>query len=75
MELLPSQHKYVIELLSKHNMLDSKPISTLLVVGTSLTTKDGTALVNATMYRQVVGSLQNLWMTCLDISFAMNKLS
>ena len=48
-------------------MLDSKPISTLLVVGTPLTAKDGTASVNATMYHQVVGSLQNLQMTCLDI--------
>ena len=38
--LLLSQHKYVIDLLSKHNMLDFKPVSTLLVVRTSPTTKD-----------------------------------
>ena len=40
--LLLSQQKYAIDLLSKNNMLDSKPISTSLVVGTSLTVKDGT---------------------------------
>ena len=49
--LLLSQQKYVIDLLSKHNMLDFKPVSTSLDVSTSMTTKDGNALVNATMYR------------------------
>ena len=73
--LLLSQQKYVIDLLSKHNMLGSKPIFTLLVVGTSLIANDGIALVNATMYSQVVGGLQHLWMTRSDISFAMNKFS
>ena len=73
--LLLSQQKYVIELLSKHNMLGSKPVSTPLLIGTSLTTNDGIALVNATMYREVVGGLQHLRMTRLDISFVMNKLS
>ena len=58
--LLLSQQKYVINLLSKHNMLGSVPVSTPLVVGTSLTAKDGTAPINATIYRQVVGGLQHL---------------
>ena len=53
--LLLSQQKYVIDLLSTHNMLGSKPVSTPLVVGTSLTTNDGIALINATIYLQVVG--------------------
>ena len=73
--LLPSQQKYVLDLLSKYNMLDSKPVFIPLDVGTSLTTNDGIASVNATMYRQVIGGLQHLWMTRLDISFAVNKLS
>ena len=45
--LLLSQQKYVINLLSKHHMLDSKPVSTPLAVGTSLTATDGTLSVNA----------------------------
>ena len=52
--LLLSQQKYVIDLLRKHNMLDSKPVSTPLVMGTSLTSNDGTTPINATMYRQVM---------------------
>ena len=55
--LLLSQQKYVIDFLTKHNMLDSKPIFTSLAVGTSLTNNDGAAPVNATIYRQVVGGL------------------
>ena len=55
-----SRQKYVIDLLSKHNMLDSKPISTPLAIGTSLTGKIGTAPVNATIYHQMVGGLQHL---------------
>ena len=58
--LLLSQQKYVIDLLRKHNMLGSKLISTSLAANTSLTTKDGTTPVNATMYHQVVGGLQHL---------------
>ena len=55
--LLLSQQNYVIDLLNKHNMLDSKLVSTLLVVGISLIGNDGIASVNATMYRQVIDGL------------------
>ena len=72
--LLLSQQNYVIDLLSKHNMLGSKFVSTPLVVGTSLTAHDGTKSVNATTYRQVVSGLQHLRMTRPDISFTVNKL-
>ena len=65
-----SQQKYFIDLLRKHNILDSKPVSTSLAMGTSLTTTDGTAPVNATMYCQVVSGLQDLRMTRPDISFS-----
>ena len=73
--LLLSPQKYVIDLMRKHNMLDSKSISTPLVVGNSSTAHDGIASVNATTYRQVVSGLQHLQMTRPDISFAINKLS
>ena len=62
-------------LLSKHNMLDFKPVSTPLVISTSLTSNYGTAPINATLYRQVVGGLQHLRITRPDISFVVNKLS
>ena len=72
MSLPLSKQKYVIDLLNKRNMLDSKLVSTLLVVGNSLTAQAGTAPVNATTYHQVVGGLQHLWMTRPSISFALN---
>ena len=49
-DLLLSRQKYVTDLLSKHNMLGFKRVSTPLVVGTSPTANDGTTSVNATMY-------------------------
>ena len=55
--LLLSQQKYVIDLLRKHNMLDSKTVSTPLAINTSLNATDGSSLINATMYGQVVGGL------------------
>ena len=70
-----SQHKYIVDLLSKHNMLDSKPVSTPLAVAIQLTAHNGMPLVDATMYRQVVRGLQHLRMTRPDISFVVNKLS
>ena len=73
--LLLSQQKYVIDLMSKHNMLDSKLVSAPFAVDTSLIASDGSVLVNATMYCQVVGGLQNLRITHPDISFVKNKLS
>ena len=73
--LLLSQQKYLIDLLSKHNMLGSKLVSTPLVVGSFFTAHDGTVSVNATTYYQVVGGLQHLWMTQSGISFTLNKLS
>ena len=75
MGLLLSQQKYVIDLLSKHNMLDFKPVSTPLVVSTSLIATYGSAPINAIMYRRVVGGLQHLRMTRPNIFCAVNKLS
>ena len=53
-------------------MLSSKPVSTVFVVGTYLIANNGIVLVNAIMYRQVIGELQHLRMTRSNISFPMN---
>ena len=73
--LLLSQQKYIIDLMSKHNMLNCKLVFTSLALGTSLTAHDGTVSINAIMYHQVVSGLQHLRMTRSNISFALNKLS
>ena len=73
--LFLTEQKYIVNLLTKHNMLDSKPVSTPLAMGTSLTIHYGASLVYAPMYHRVVGCLQHLQMTRPDISFVVNKLS
>ena len=73
--LLLSQQKYVINLLSKHHMFNSKLVSTSLAIGTYLTATNGSTPTNATMYCQVVGGFHRLRMTRPYISFAINKLS
>ena len=56
-------------------MLDFKPISIPLLIGTSLTTHDGIASINATTYCQVLGGLQHLQITRPNISSVVTKLS
>ena len=58
-----------------HNMLDSKSVSTPLVVGSILTLHDSASLMNATMYRQLVGGLKHVRITRPNVSFVVNKLS
>ena len=53
----------------------AKDISTPMATSDSLTLFDGSPLTNATIYRQLVGSLQYLSLTRPDISFTVNKLS
>ena len=56
-------------------MHDAKDVSSPLVPSLKLTLHDGTLSTDATLYRQVLGSMQYLSLTRPDISFAVNKLS
>lgn len=69
------QRKYVTDLLTKTNMLHSKPVSTPMASSPKLTLKSGSPLSDPREYRQVVGSLQYLSLTRPDISYAVNRLS
>lgn len=69
------QRKYVTDLLTKTNMLHSKPVSTPMASSPKLTLTSGAKLTDPREYRQTVGSLQYLSLTRPDISFAVNKLS
>lgn len=42
---------------------------------TPLNLVDGTATIYSIEYRHIIGSLQHLSLTSLDISFALNKVS
>lgn len=73
--LLLSQHRYIQDLLTRDNMANAKPVSTPMLHHPPLTLTSGTPLENLTEYRAIVGSLQYLSLTRLDISFAVNRLS
>jgi hypothetical protein len=73
--LFLSQHKYVGVLLSNTNMSAAKDVSTPFSTSQSLKLVDGTAPVDSSDFRRIIGSLQYLSLTHPDMSFAINKLS
>nr|KYP59471.1 Retrovirus-related Pol polyprotein from transposon TNT 1-94 [Cajanus cajan] len=73
-KLLLSQDKYIIDLLTKVNMEDSKGISTPMIGGQQLA-KGGTLFDDPTLYRSVVGALQYATITRPEIAFSVNKVS
>ena len=70
-----SQPKYTLDLLTRFHMSDCKVASTPFLLGVKLEAKCSTPLVDATLYRQLVGSLIHLIHTCLDISFVVGMVS
>uniref|UniRef100_A0A2N9I658 Reverse transcriptase Ty1/copia-type domain-containing protein n=1 Tax=Fagus sylvatica TaxID=28930 RepID=A0A2N9I658_FAGSY len=58
-----SQAKYASDLLSRAGLTDTKVVSTPLKMNARLTPLDGTPLSDATLYRQLVGSLIYLTVT------------
>ncbi|PRQ16261.1 putative RNA-directed DNA polymerase [Rosa chinensis] len=70
-----NQLKYAHDLLSKHDLLLSKPVSTPMSAKSDLHSTDGVFLENPTLYRELVGSLQYLTITRPDIAFAVNLVS
>ena len=73
--MLLTQHKYIHDLLTKTGMSGAKEYTTLMSSTQSLSLHDGSLLTNATQFRQVIGALQYLSLTRLDISYVVNKLA
>uniref|UniRef100_A0A2N9IYG8 Uncharacterized protein n=1 Tax=Fagus sylvatica TaxID=28930 RepID=A0A2N9IYG8_FAGSY len=69
------QAKYAFDLLSKAVLTDSKIVSTPLELNVKLNTTDGEPLSDATLYRQLVGSLINLTVTRPDLAYAVHLVS
>jgi hypothetical protein len=69
-----SQAKYTWDILKKFSMSSCKPATTPLEVRLKLHINDDSNLVDATIYRQLVGSLIYLTTTRLDISFTINMV-
>ena len=70
-----SQAKYASNLLSKVDIIDNKTISTPLEYNAKLMPLDDEPILDATHYRQLVGSLIYLTITRPDISHVMSMVS
>uniref|UniRef100_A0A2N9FKW8 Integrase catalytic domain-containing protein n=1 Tax=Fagus sylvatica TaxID=28930 RepID=A0A2N9FKW8_FAGSY len=67
--------KYASDLLSRAGLTDTKVVSIPLEMNARLTPLDGTPLSDATLYRQLVGSLVYLTVTRPDIAHAVHLVS
>ena len=73
-EIFLSQRKYVLDLLSKTGKLGVKPCSSLMVPGVLLTREDET-FEDLERYRRLVGNLNYLIVTRLDIAHLISVVS
>ncbi|XP_019055285.1 PREDICTED: uncharacterized protein LOC109115550 [Nelumbo nucifera] len=70
-----SQRKYVLDLLTETGKLGTKPASTPIDVNHKLSTNDGELLADRGVFQRLLGKLLYLYMTRLDISYAMSVIS
>ncbi|CAN6699168.1 unnamed protein product [Malus baccata var. baccata] len=73
--LFLSQSKYVLDILTKTEMIDAKPCDTPCLPYTRLLKDDGDPYTNPTLYRSVVGALQYLTFTRPDIAFSVHQVA
>jgi len=70
-----NQGKYAVEILKRFGMLDCKAKSAPMVENLKFLCDTTSETVDATIYRQMIGSLMYLMSTRTYICFAMNTLS
>lgn len=66
---------HALEILNKHNMLDSKPCKTSVVLGSKLNKNEGTPLQGVTNYRALVDSLQYLSQMKPELTYVVNQVA
>jgi hypothetical protein len=69
-----NQGKYTVEILKRFDMLECKPMNTPMEARLKLLHNTSSDLIDATLYRQIIGSLMYLTNTRPDICFAVNTL-
>jgi hypothetical protein len=69
------QGKYAVEILKGFDILECKSMNTPMETKLKLLVDTSSELVDATLYRQIIGSLMYLTNTKPDICFAVNTLS
>jgi hypothetical protein len=70
-----NQGKYAIEILMRFDMLECKSMNTPMEAKLKLPVDTSSELIDAMLYRQIIGSLMYLTNTRPDICFAVNTLS
>jgi hypothetical protein len=70
-EIRLSQGKYVVEILKRFGMMDCKSMNTPMMTKPKLLCDTSSEIVDATLYRKMIGSLMYLMNTRSDICFAM----
>jgi hypothetical protein len=70
-----NQGKYTVEILKRFDMLECKSMNTPMEAKLKLLVDTSSDLIDATLYRQIIGLLMYLTNTRPDISFAVNNLS
>jgi hypothetical protein len=70
-----NQGKYTVEILKRFDMLECKPMNTPMEAKLKLLVDTLSDLIDATLYRQIIGSLMYLMNTKPDICFVVNTLS
>jgi len=72
--LLLSQRQFMLEILERAGMTDCKPCSTPVDTNPKLSAAEGAPLVNGTDFRSLIGALQYLTFTRLDIAYAVQQV-
>lgn len=73
--IIVSQRKFVLDLLKEYDCLHLSSLSSPLDPNIKLRAKEGPILSNSTYYRKLVGKLNFLTNTRLDIAFSVQHLS
>ena len=74
-EIFLNQGKYVVEILKRFGMMDCKAMTSPMTTNLKLLNDDSSETVDATLYRQIIGSLMYLINTTPNICFDVNALS
>jgi hypothetical protein len=70
-----NQGKYAVEILKRFDMLECKSMNTSMEMKLKLLVDTSSELIDATLYRQIIGSSMYLMNTRPDIFFSVNTLS